>query len=530
MRLRRRLVATMIALVAVGLAVVNVVTLTSLQSYLDGRLDDQLATVSVQTVALVQRATVKHFTITPSVLATHISPDLFVALRPSSGPTVVRLAESAGQVIPPPVLPSPLPIGRTSPSRLRTKAGQAYRPNPSSVNVPAVGGHGPEYRLEAVSVPGGTLVVAASLASTDATIDSLRTIELAVSAVLLVALGILMTVLIRLGLRPLEDMAKEADAIAAGDLTRRVQPTDGEGEIARLGRALNGMLAQIETAFAQRTLSEERLRSFLADASHELRTPLTSIRGYAELLQKDALTDEASRAKALARIEREAARMGALVGDLGILARQDDGPEPVLHRVDLAVVAADVVADARVIDDTHRIELSAPSAVPVAADDARLEQMVHNLLGNALAHTPAGTPVEVVVSVRGDQAVLRVTDRGPGMSEDQASRVFDRFYRGEGARIDGGSGLGLFIVATLAESFGGRATVDTAIGEGATFEVVLPLYGSERLERSERSGSPGAGGPPPGHDGDRIDSWSADAGGSHASYGQVPGGPDAVHH
>ena len=340
----------------------------------------------------------------------------------------------------------------------------------------SVGGHGPQYRLLATSLPGMTLVVATSLTTVNATLTSLRTIELAVSLGLLAALLVLMTLLIRQGLRPLEDMAKEADAIATGDLTRRVRPTEGDGEIARLGRALNGMLSQIETAFAQRARSEDRLRSFLADVSHELRTPLTSIRGYAELLRKDALGDDEARDRALSRIEKEAARMGSLVGDLAVLARQGEGPEPARYRVDLAAVAAEAVADARTIDATRSIQLSAPTEVPVSGDDARLEQMVHNLLGNALAHTPRGTPVEVGVAVQGDQAVLEVRDRGPGMNPDQARHAFDRFYRGNGDRLDGGSGLGLFIVAALAHTFGGSASVDTAMGQGSTFQVVLPLY------------------------------------------------------
>jgi two-component system OmpR family sensor kinase len=312
-------------------------------------------------------------------------------------------------------------------------------------------------------------------------------------------------------------MARQADTIATGDLSQRVQPSDGNGEIARLGRALNGMLSQIEAAFAQRALSEERLRSFLADASHELRTPLTSIRGYAELLRKDALGDEASRDRALARIEKEAARMGALVGDLGVLARQGDGPQPTLGRVDLAAVAADVVADARTVAVDRPIEMTSTGEVPVAGDEARLEQMVHNLVGNALSHTPAGTPVEVGVSVRGESAVLRVRDQGPGMSPTQASRVFDRFYRGNGDSRDGGSGLGLFIVATLARSLGGEATVVTAPGQGATFEVLLPIYhaghvrspGGEAAGGGDRSGAPAGGGA------------GAEAGGSALGEGAV---------
>jgi two-component system OmpR family sensor kinase len=310
------------------------------------------------------------------------------------------------------------------------------------------------------------------------------------------------------GLKPLEDMTKEADAIADGDLTRRLQPTDGEGEVARLGRALNAMLAQIETALAQRAESEERLRSFLADASHELRTPLTSIRGYAELLRREVLTDQAGRDRALSRIEREAARMGALVGDLAVLAREGEGREPTRNRVDLSAVAADAVADARTVDAARPIELSTDGEVAVAGEGPRLEQLVHNLVGNALAHTPAGTPVNVRVAVDGGEAVLEVADQGPGMSAEQAAHVFDRFYRGDSARLDGGSGLGLFIVARLAHTFGGRVSVDTDLGRGSTFQVVLPLYdagrlgaegGSDRREkrenhrRAERENEPGAG-------------------------------------
>ncbi len=470
----------MIGVVALGLAVVDVVTWTSLHSYLYGRVDDQLNGASRQMTTFVAHAEAKHFTITPDSIGSHVSPDLYVAILDHAGKiTVARPSDTESPSDPPPVLPGSLSRHTVAVQHgpRETRAPAPYRPDNSALVVGSVGGRGPVYRLEAISLPDGqTLVVATSLDSVNATLDSLRTVELAVSLGVLVALLILMTLLVRQGLRPLEDMAQDADAIAAGDLGRRVRPTDGEGEIARLGRALNGMLDQIETAFAERALSEERLRSFLADASHELRTPLTSIRGYAELLRKDALGNAEARDRALSRIEKEAARMGDLVGDLAVLAREGERPQPVPYRVDLAAVAAEVVADAKTIDATRPIELLAPVEVPVAADDARLEQLVHNLIGNALAHTPAGTPVEVGVAVQGGQAVLQVRDRGPGMSPDQASRVFDRFYRGDAERLDGGSGLGLFIVATLARTFGGEASVDTAVGKGSTFRVVLPVY------------------------------------------------------
>jgi two-component system OmpR family sensor kinase len=405
----------------------------------------------------------------------------------------------------------PLPVSPLSRSYDLDSSSLVYRPQASAITVGSLhrgpqGHHsvtGPEYRLLATSLSGQTLVVATRLDSVSATLSSLQAIEVGLTLGLLALLVILITVIVRRGLRPLEDMSREADAIAEGDLTRRVHPDDGTTEISRLGRALNGMLAQIETAFAQRAGSEERLRSFLADASHELRTPLTSIQGYAELLRKDALPDPAARDRALARIEQEAARMGLLVGDLAVLAREGEGPTPEPTRVDLGAVVAEVVSDARAIEGSRPIDLDVAGPTPVLGDRGRLEQLVHNLVGNALSHTPAGTPVQVEVGVRadpeGDQAVLVVRDHGPGLTPDQADRVFDRFYRASTSR-DGGSGLGLFIVATLARGFGGRATVESAPGQGSAFTVVLPL---DSGERNRPTGSEGADpeASEPGHDG-----------------------------
>ncbi len=515
MRLRRRLIGIMIVLVALGLAAVDVVTLTSLHSYLYGRVDAQLHAATRLSIPFLTRAEARGIVVTRGSIQSRVSPDIYVALLDSNGAVAVeRPSRSSGQYDPPPRLPTPLPVRPAPDPDPSTPRDQPYRPRSGTVTVGSSAPGGPAYRLEATSLPGETLVVATPLDATDATLRSLRNIELAVSIGLLVALFALMTVLIRLGLKPLEDMTREADAIAAGDLTRRLQPTEGGGEVARLGRALNAMLAQIETALAQRAESEERLRSFLADASHELRTPLTSIRGYAELLRRQVLEDQPSRDRALSRIEREAARMGALVGDLAVLAREGEGQEPARHRVDLVAVAADAVADARAVDRTRAIALRAEGPVAVSGESARLEQLVHNLVGNALAHTPAGTPVAVRVTAVGEEAVLEVADRGPGMSAEQAAHVFDRFYRGDTARLDGGSGLGLFIVARLAHTFGGRVSVDTAPGRGSTFRVVLPRYddGGDAVD-----GDPGGADGHDSHDGHRGRGGADGRGG--------PGGP-----
>ncbi len=468
----------MIILVALGLAAMDFITLNSLHSYLYGRTDDQLNAAHALLQDFVVRADTRGMKVTFAEIDSRVSPEIYVQIFDATGKLVVaRPSGSTTASDPAPRLPAHLPVQPTLSVQQQLKSHGSYHPDNNSVNVTSQSTTGPEYRLQASALPGGTLVVATRLDSVNSTLASLRNIELAVSGAVVVALFVLMMLLIRRGLLPLESMTREADAISAGDLTRRVEPSDPETEIGRLGRALNAMLSQIEAAFAQRTMSEDRLRRFLADASHELRTPLTSIRGYAELLRKDALHGDDDREKALARIESESARMGVLVDDLLTLARLGEGPEPERVRIDLVPLVADATADAQAMDPSRPITVIAPVPVPVAADEQGLQQLIHNLLANALVHTPAGTPVEVRVVKEGARARLRVKDQGPGMDAEQSKRVFDRFYRANGSNSGGGSGLGLFIVATVARTLGGYVTVDTAPGKGATFEVVLPVYG-----------------------------------------------------
>lgn len=495
----------MVGVVAAGLVAVDIITLASLRSFLIGRIDSQLAGATQQVAGLVVRAEDRGHPLALAEVQSRVSPDVYVEIvGPGGAPVLVRPSGSKLPADPAPQMPRPLTVSPLSRSYDLDTSTAVYRPQASAITVGTIhkgpSGRrsisGPEYRLLATSLSGEVLVVATRLDSVSATLSSLRTIEVGLTLGLLALLVVLITVIVRRGLRPLEDMSREADAIAEGDLTRRVHPDDGSTEISRLGRALNGMLTQIETAFAQRAGSEERLRSFLADASHELRTPLTSIQGYAELLRKDALPDPAARDRALARIEQEAARMGQLVGDLSVLARGGEGPMPKSTRVDLGEVVDEVVSDARAIDGSRVIDLDMAGPVPVHGHRGHLEQLVHNLVDNALFHTPAGSPVQVELGVRsdpeGDKAVLVVRDHGPGLTPDQADRVFDRFYRTSTSR-DGGSGLGLFIVATLARSFGGTANVASAPGEGSAFTVVLPLDpGSWNGGASPSGGNPDA--------------------------------------
>ena len=235
------------------------------------------------------------------------------------------------------------------------------------------------------------------------------------------------------------------------------------------------MLSQIESAFADKSASEARLRQFVADASHELRTPLTSIRGYTELLRKGAFTDEESRQRALSRVEAEATRMGRLVDDLLLLARLDQGRPLADEPVDLRRLVTDALHDARAVDPERPFQVVAPAPVVVRGDRDRLGQCVHNLVRNAQTHTPAESPVQVEVAAESTRGVVRVVDHGPGLPDDQALRAFDRFYRGDQARTGGGTGLGLAIVKAIAEALGGSAEVGPTPGGGATFTLAVPL-------------------------------------------------------
>ncbi|MFD9946041.1 sensor histidine kinase [Nonomuraea sp. NPDC059023] len=299
------------------------------------------------------------------------------------------------------------------------------------------------------------------------------------SAAALVLLTFLAAHLIRKGLRPLDRMVEAAADIGAGNLERRVEAARPVGEVGRLAHALNAMLGQLEGAFRQRESSEERLRRFVADASHELRTPIATIRGYAELFRRGADGRPEDLARAMHRIEAEAGRMGSMVDEMLLLARLDQGRPLERTPVDLMALAADAVSDAHAMDPGRVIGLECATPVTVTGDPLRLRQVVGNLLKNVLDHTPPGTPAVVRLDREGGHAVLEVIDEGPGLSEEQTERVFERFWRGEHRQADGrrlgGSGLGLSIVAAVVASHGGEVRAASTPGTGTTFTVRLPL-------------------------------------------------------
>ncbi|WP_407674484.1 sensor histidine kinase [Nonomuraea glycinis] len=316
----------------------------------------------------------------------------------------------------------------------------------------------------------------------DSTVDRLRLASLVAGALLLAVLAVVGGVAIRAGLAPLRRVEETAAAIAAGDLTRRVpEPAAPGTEVGRLTRSLNGMLTQIEQGFATRQESEARMRRFVADVSHELRTPLFGIKGFSELYRMGGTDAEA----ALARIESESGRLARLVDDLLLLAALDE-PEGVAAALeptpmDLRTLAADAKHDFAALDPSRTVTLTGPdggpaASAPVLGDEARLRQVVSNLVGNAVTHTPAGTPVRIGVGTVGAEAVLVIEDSGPGLSTEEAARAFDRFYRADTsrARATGGAGLGLAIVRSIVTAHGGHAEIHSAPGHGATFQILLP--------------------------------------------------------
>lgn len=447
----------LVLLCGLGLVVAGAATTAAFRTSLLRNVDDQLAVVADSAYDELL-----HGMDPDDGVMTAYADGAVARLLDADGSAAASMVASAGAVPgTPPVL-----------------GGAATDPGPSGERRSTVTGTGEDgdRRVLARSVAGGqTLVVAVPLAGVERTVRQLVVIEAVVAAVVIVVLAALARWATAVGLRPLDRIGATAEAIAAGDLSRRVDEDDGT-EVGRLGASLNVMLGRIEAAFAARAASEQRLRRFVADAGHELRTPLTTVRAHAELFRRGAADRPDDLADAMRRIEDESARMGQLVDDLLLLARLDaDRP---LERVpvDLGSIAADAVIDARAAQPGRRIDLDADSPVVVVGDGARLRQVVANLLANARVHTPPGTPVRVAVGAENGAAVLEVVDRGPGLEPEAAARVFDRFYRGDSSRSrgSGGSGLGLSIVADIVRAHRGRVDVRSAPGQGATFRVELP--------------------------------------------------------
>ena len=463
--LRGRLLIGVISLVAVGLLVSYVATYALLQRSLVGRIDDQLQKrTTVETAVAVLASGPNCHPRGPSS-ASDFPAGTITELIGTDG-SVVTACAFLGASTASPVLPKSLP-----------NAGMDVPAAPYTVT--GTGGVS-QYRVTdwpENSFGGQFVVFAMPLTPVQSTLSQLLLLEALIGVAVLGATALLALLFIRVGLRPLEKMGAVAEDIAAGDLTRRVEPATPKTEIGRLGLALNGMLSQIEAAFAERTESNNRLRRFIADASHELRTPLTSIRGYSEMLRRGASESPTDAELARRRIEEESVRMSTLVDDMLLIARLDQGRPLERKAVDLQAIAGDAAADARAVAPQREITLKAPGPVVVEGDDVRLRQVLGNLVRNALVHTPQQTTIEISVSTEDSVGRVSVADHGPGLSPADMERIFEPFFRADPSRSrdSGGAGLGLSIVNAVVSAHGGHVRVKETSGGGATFEVELPL-------------------------------------------------------
>ena len=332
-----------------------------------------------------------------------------------------------------------------------------------------------------------TFAVAVPLRGVDTTVQRMLDFAILIGLALIASCALLGWYGVRRAFRPLTQIEDTAAAIAAGDLTRRIPEPAAQDEVASLSRSLNAMLAQIEQSFAVREASEERMRQFVADASHEMRTPLAAVRGYAELYRQGAVTEPEDVTGTMRRIEDESIRMGGLVNDLLLLTRLDRQRPLERGPVDLTVLAADAVQDARALDPTRQVRLIGLSGdlepTNIEGDEAKLRQVVTNLVGNAVNHTLAGTDIEIAVgSEAPGRARLEVRDHGDGVDPVKARKVFERFYRADPSRgrgHGGGNGLGLAIVAAIVSAHDGQVGVAATPGGGATFVVDLPTANSQ---------------------------------------------------
>jgi two-component system OmpR family sensor kinase len=523
--LRTKLITSVLVLVILALVAISISTVAVLRSYLTTRNDTQI----VQALG-------------------NISPNVYQAMGGNSPGYLYPLRGQpyfyAGlQLNDKQLLPDPDPGGLSGPGNGQTPSvpsvpvGKAWATANAGQPITVNSVSGPDsWRIAATPTTYDgqevTLVIAYDLGPINLEIRRLILIELIVGAAIVVVLAAVGVGVVQANLRPLNDIELTAGEIARGHLEHRIPELDPRTEIGGLGHSLNAMLAQIEQAFhAQRRSeqaaheSEERMRRFIADASHELRTPLTTIRGFAEYYRQRGgvsrtprpVSDLASGSlsgddidRLMHRLESEAARMGLLVEDLLQLARLDQQRPLDLGPVDLLTLAADAVQDARIVAPDRSVDLIiGRGAFIIEGDEPRLRQVLANLVNNAIAHTPKGTSIRVRIRSdalpSGEPAVLLdVEDDGQGMTEDQAQRVFERFYRADAARnrSSGGTGLGLAIVAGLVEAHGGTVSVRTAPGEGADFQVRLPLSpdalgGNEEEDEDEEPGDLGdLGGPP----------------------------------
>ncbi|GAA4657444.1 HAMP domain-containing sensor histidine kinase [Arthrobacter cryoconiti] len=475
--MRSQLVAITSALLTLSLLALGATTFLLLHSFLEDQMDSQLTTF--------QKSIVGYGTVDSQ--STGQSPfgfDYYVGYHFSDS----TLADQNRSGKDKPVYPSytMAQAGALNGKKFTLPSTDGGAPWRVTVIAPVSFTYGPANLVGSAPEYSGYVVVGLPYENLNNTMERLAVVIAGV-AILAITLGTMIAYwTVSRSFRPLGRVEKTAAAIAAGDLSRRVDIENPATEVGRLSESLNTMLAHIEHAFAARTASEKRMRRFVADASHELRTPLVTIRGFSELYRHGALQTPDDVGTAMGRIESESKRMGSLVEDLLMLARIDEQRPLQLRPLDLLLIGHDAVVDARASARERTFTVvgldgGTGTSAPTIGDEAKLRQVVNNLMGNALRYTPEGSPVEIMVGSRGDgeqkTAVIKIRDHGPGVPEEEAPRIFERFYRADSSRDrnTGGSGLGLAIVAAIVASHNGTVRVEQTPGGGATLAIELPF-------------------------------------------------------
>ena len=472
--LRNRLILATLALATVAITASDLAATNSLRSFLISQADSQLAEVVETTLLRLDRAGIESEIENEEDYKNNFRPLRPLGAVPTT--TAVTLLDSEGNM-----------LGQIG-GQFATSSNLAEFKNLTPQKVVSYQGKPftirgiddqADIRAIARLLPSGvgTVVISVALDSVEQTLQGLIGIFILISFMVLVAIGFVTRSLIKLSLKPLNRIEETAAAIAGGDLSARLPDVNPRTEVGRLTSSLNTMLSRIEDSFEARTESENKLRRFVADASHELRTPLTAIRGFAELHRQGAVVGEEKTRELVSRIEKESIRMSTLVEDLLLLARLDQSRELTLDPVDINYLVNEAIASARAAGPEHEITVTSnANEVFVLGDSMRIHQAIANLLANARTHTPAGSEIKVEIFQDESSTRISVSDNGPGLSLEDQSRIFERFFRADPARVRAsgeGSGLGLAIVDAIMKAHGGSVTVDSTLGVGSTFKIVF---------------------------------------------------------
>lgn len=465
--LRTKLTSLSVALIGMLLFVSSYGTISLLKTYLQQN-TDTLLNATASTLSREDPLTLETRLSRNEVELPRLPSDYYIAFLTPRGNLVIALVSSTRSK---PDVPNLTGFDLATVNETRGR--------PFEITSRLNNGRSLTWRMVAIPLTTvqGSLVVALPTTSNDALLRQYQAIGTGFGLLLLVFSGMATWLLITGALRPLKNVERTANAVAQGDIHKRIFESNSKTEVARISRAMNTMLNSIEGALESRNKTLQQMRRFVSDASHELRTPLVSVRGYAELYRMGALKKPEDLSQAMERIESEAIRMTELVESLLTLARLDENAKLEKSEVDLVSLAKTAAKDASVADHNREINITGNiDKLIVMGDAGQLRQVLTNLLANACRFSPAGASVEVNLSYENKKPVVEVIDHGEGIPKELRAKVFERFFRADNSRNreTGGSGLGLAIVRTILDQHSATVEADETEGGGATFRITFP--------------------------------------------------------